>query len=1133
MPVLRLRMALLAQALDEGAWLVEPLLFPELNSLGESPRAICRQLARLLREWLREAPADQLFRRRLAGLPELDSLRLELAPERDSLLRTTPVTLTFPFVHWRRREDLVSAWFPPLGIEVLAEDERRLRERLESQVRDALSRRGAVGSLAELTKLERLGSLRVRPYTLRVRRRTLHQAARRQAEEGLREKRVLREVATDLRDPKRPSPTVHGRDALLDRLVGLLTGRRPRSVLLVGPSGVGKTALARALAASGRLPSELGLWSTSGSRLVSGMSGFGMWQDRCRQLVEETRRSGAVVHLDQLRELMEVGKGGCNSQGIGGLLAPSIARGELLAIAECLPEQVAIIEREEPRLLEAFAQVEVPPTDAATTRDILARVADERSRSGKPRITEPGLAALDRLHRRFATYSAAPGRPLRFLRDLLEDQPRLAPPLEAAEVTRAFSQETGLPLFMLDDSVPLDLTRVRGWFTERVTGQPGPVELVVDVLATAKAGLSRAGRPLASLLFIGPTGVGKTEMAKSLAEFLYQDSGRMIRFDMSEYAHPAAVERLIGGPSGAQGLLTQKVRDQPFTVVLLDEFEKAHPLLFDVLLQVLGEGRLTDGAGRVADFTNSVVILTSNLGAESFRRAAVGLAGHDRRDADTARHFEREVRAFLRPEMFNRIDRIVPFAPLDAESIARIARREIQRVANRDGLRSRQVEFHVDDAAVGWLAAQGHDPRYGARPLKRTIERYVVAPLAERIGQYIGGRSLTAAIGVPPPSTEGDTELGSSVQDRLEVVVTAGPPRQDADKGTLEVLEELLQLRRHTQRLLNGSVVLRVKNEIARIRQAERRKRRQRGRKRADPSTPEVEIAGRRQRQVFSPELARTLAQESLLRRLDELHATLCTAEELYLGDLYGGGQPAIEELRPDLRRWSRELDEQVFELFQFHSGSPKTLTLAIFSGNTAAMVELAQAYERICEEHPTNVRRVWLRMHREELVAGPALARLPADQRPVLRLLSRREAEQTEKDRRPVVDVYRAEGDRFWSPSDDVIGLALALSGDRSVALLQTETGKHTFVWPGGKRHECHVEAHPGSLLSYDPPADVGRVGAFSDLPPRRNYDFAAEVCEDPRLGESLRLQRRTFSEVLAEATRRHLAQRTWSMLD
>src|SRR5262249_9301288 len=161
-----------------------------------------------------------------------------------------------------------------------------------------------------------------------------------------------------------------------------------------------------------------------------------------------------------------------------------------------------------------------------------------------------------------------------------------------------------------------DMAEARRWFAGRVIGQPEAVDLIVDLLATVKAGLARPRKPLASLLFIGPTGVGKTEMAKALAEFLFGSRQRLTRFDISEYADPLAVQRLIGGSFAAEGLLTARVREQPFSVVLLDEFEKAHPQLFDLLLQVLGEGRLTDAAGRLADFSNAVVILTSNLGAE-------------------------------------------------------------------------------------------------------------------------------------------------------------------------------------------------------------------------------------------------------------------------------------------------------------------------------------------------------------------------------------------------------------------------------------------------------------------------------------------------------------------------------------
>ena len=221
----------------------------------------------------------------------------------------------------------------------------------------------------------------------------------------------------------------------------------------------------------------------------------------------------------------------------------------------------------------------------------------------------------------------------------------------------------------------------------------------------------------------------------------------MVRFDMSEYSHPAAIERLIGGAYSAQGLLTQKVRDQPFTVLLLDEFEKAHPQFLDILLQVLGEGRLTDGVGRVTDFTNSVVIKTSNLGVESYRRRAIGFAGDQAATEAAASHFEREVTSFLRPEMVNRLDRIVPFAPLDRATIAAIARREVDQLLAREGLRFRGVELTLDDAVVERLAAEAFDPRYGARPLKRAIERQPTPPLAAGLNRYASDLKLRCRVG--------------------------------------------------------------------------------------------------------------------------------------------------------------------------------------------------------------------------------------------------------------------------------------------------------------------------------------------------------------------------------------------------
>ena len=220
---------------------------------------------------------------------------------------------------------------------------------------------------------------------------------------------------------------------------------------------------------------------------------------------------------------------------------------------------------------------------------------------------------------------------------------------------------------------------------------------------------------------------------------------------MSEYADPISVLRLIGGATGrGEGLLTARVREQPFSVLLLDEFEKADPSFFDLLLQVLGEGRLTDVAGRLADFRNAVVIMTSNLGAEGYRRGRSGFA-RGRRDREEARaHFVREVQAMVRPELFNRIDRIVPFAPLDEATARGIVDRQLGLIARRDGFRSGLVRMSIAPEVPAALARRGHDPTYGARPLKRAIERELLAPLAERINRHAADAALDVDVTLDP-----------------------------------------------------------------------------------------------------------------------------------------------------------------------------------------------------------------------------------------------------------------------------------------------------------------------------------------------------------------------------------------------
>ncbi|MBE7491787.1 MAG: ATP-dependent Clp protease ATP-binding subunit [Planctomycetes bacterium] len=805
MPRLAYSLVTLARPLQDGLVLAEALCFPEVSRAAASALRARRALALSTVTLASETPVHARHMRVPPAVLETVSFPVVLPAPKESLQWKEPLALTLHAVLYRAA-GLEIAAVPGLGIEVLAPTREELLKQLPLDALAALRRAGAAEQLSELAALP-LGSElvtdRVKLFVDVPSPRDVARGATQARDSGA----VLAEVADDLCDTRLPEAWQV--EPLVRQLAELLGGRNAQSVLLVGPPGVGKTALVHELVRDRARHgfADTRFWATSGSRLVAGMSGFGMWQERCNRVCAEARKQGAILHLGALAELMEVGKGKYIQQGVAGFLRPYIARGELRCVVECTPEQLAAIERRDPHLLGAFARLEVPQPSPADCDVILRKAAAGRN------VTQAALDTLSRLHRRHATYSAWPGRPLRFLRNLLADHPD-APPA-AADVVRAFSRETGLPRDMLDEHSPLDLAAVRAFLGSRVIGQDHALELVTDLLATIKAGLSRPRRPLASLLFVGPTGVGKTETAKALAEYLFSDRKRVARLDMSEYASPGAVQRLIGGPHG-EGLLVARMREEPFSVLLLDEFEKAHPLFFDLLLQILGEARLTDSLGRLADFTNCVVIMTSNLGAESFMAGRIGFG---ETAPDALEHFTGALRRFVRPELLNRMDRVVPFLPLPPDAVRRVLHKELELVHARPGLRDDGTAVTLTPEAEHTLVAAAFQPELGARPLKRELERRLLVPLAELLntGANRPGRVLAAA-------AAGTITLQPGAQPE---------GNRDEDQPLAAAARECVALRRKAQTADRAPAVLELRNECFRIRkrldQQERAKHRKPG----------------------------------------------------------------------------------------------------------------------------------------------------------------------------------------------------------------------------------------------------------------------------------------------------------------
>jgi len=486
-------------------------------------------------------------------------------------------------------------------------------------------------------------------------------------------------------------------------------------VILVGPPGVGKTAV---LVAAARTEESGGprFWLTSGARMIAGMQYLGEWQERCERTVDDLARIDGVLCVEDLLGLVRAG--GAPEESVAAFLAPYLERGEMRMVAEATPDELDACRRLLPGFVDLFQVLRVPELSGEAARDVLQRIAAAEGRRLRKDDAEEMAAPVERLFRRFQPYRAFPGAAATFLRKLLDSGK--GDPLEA------FADATGLPTSLLRDEDALAREDVVEWFRGRVLRQEAACQAAADVVIGFKAGLNDPKRPLGVLLLAGPTGVGKTEMARALASYLFgrRESewadDRLVRLDMSEYAGPLAATRLFEGADGAPGEMIRRLRAQPFCVVLLDEIEKADASIYDVLLSVLDEGRLTDRDGRVTWFRSAVVVMTTNLGAGGQS------LGFQKRESGG----EGEVTAFFRPEFVNRLDAVVRFNALDETAARAITVRELRALQEREGLRRARLRLEWSDALVDWLAGQGFDPRYGARPLQRTLEALVVAPLA-------------------------------------------------------------------------------------------------------------------------------------------------------------------------------------------------------------------------------------------------------------------------------------------------------------------------------------------------------------------------------------------------------------------
>jgi len=530
-------------------------------------------------------------------------------------------------------------------------------------------------------------------------------------------------------------PPVIGREAELEEILQILCRRTKNNPALIGEPGVGKTALAEALAqriAGGEVPDSLRdkrLVSVDMANLVAGTKYRGEFEERMRELVAELRRAGNVIlFLDELHTIVGAGsaEGAIDASNI---LKPALGRGEIQVIgATTLSEYRRFIEKDA-ALERRFRAVTIAEPDPAQTLRILRGVRMELEQYHGIPISDGAMETALTLADRYLHDRRRPDKAI----DLLDEgaayarlQHRRQRGVYPADIAAALSIRTGIPLERLGESERAALLSLEARLQTRVLGQSEAVHQVAAAVRRGRSGLREGDRPIASLLLLGPTGVGKTELCRALAEELYQSRDAFIRFDMSEFMERHTASRLLGAPPGyvghgEGGELTEAVRRRPYSLLLLDEIEKAHHDVSSLLLQVMEEGELTDSEGHRVDFRNVLLVMTSNLGAGDSHTVGFGRVADERA--------QRALRSYFSPEFLGRLDGVCSFRPLDAETLCAIASRMLARAAER----AERVGVTLEIEAGADAALAAHAGPGGARDLRRLIGERVEEPLSEAL----------------------------------------------------------------------------------------------------------------------------------------------------------------------------------------------------------------------------------------------------------------------------------------------------------------------------------------------------------------------------------------------------------------
>lgn len=603
---------------------------------------------------------------------------------------------------------------------------------------------------------------------------------------------------TELARDGRLEPVI-GRDQEISRIVRILSRKTKNNPVLVGDAGVGKTALALGLAqrvAAGQVPAELAKMRVLELDLMNVVAGTrfrGDFEERMNNIINDIEEDGHVIlFIDELHTIMGSGSGIDSTLDAANILKPALARGTLRTVGATTQEEYQKHIEKDAALSRRFAKVSIEEPNVADSIAILQGLRKSYEDHHKVQISDQAIETAVKYAHRYLTSKHLPDSAIDLLDEasatvqnrgpqnyeqsdltpvdqalmaadfkkvskLLEQeqQPKLYKlKVEEDDVLATLSGLSGIPVQKLTQTDAKKYLNLETELHKRVIGQDEAISAISRAIRRNQSGIRSSKRPIGSFMFLGPTGVGKTELAKALAESLFDDESALIRFDMSEYMEKFAASRLNGAPPGYVGYeeggeLTEKVRNRPYSVLLFDEVEKAHPDIFNVLLQVLDDGQLTDSKGRKVDFSNTIIIMTSNLGATSLRDdKTVGFGARDIRldHANMEKRMLEELKKAYRPEFINRIDEKVVFHSLSAEDMQEVVKVMVKPLIA--SLADKGIELKFQASALKLLAQEGYDVEMGARPLRRTLQTQVEDKLSELLltGDLTTGQTLKVGV---------------------------------------------------------------------------------------------------------------------------------------------------------------------------------------------------------------------------------------------------------------------------------------------------------------------------------------------------------------------------------------------------